>query len=766
MIAKMIIFIFLFQARFEMEYDEEFTSGLKYYNNQQHQTIKKRTFKLIKKNDDYYEIINKNSIITIYCETTQIAKLENDKENCYYFKYQTNLNYYIYFEFPDYVSDFYAFYVSTRDQPLNLITSSSLTLAYAKKRELSLIIKNSDSTPKLISFRLYMDKTGQVESFLAEEDGDSFIPYLNRYDTHIYSEHHDTYYAVIKDELLFKLVIYYPYTQIYEYHSSTISLVGDVKIISENITNCISTSTYSNLIFYQLNPPSDKPYYEISFKPDSEIYNIKDNFYRIQISKINQYTINNYKFFMVNTTNNDCCFSVFFSDEKNIISEESSFNLSLFDTRNYQATFINTKDYIQIKFSKNNYFNLSLFLPNLGIIIDYKYFNPTTNEYFYIFKKVHYETLVEFRFVKIGNVKNYYNAIITYSSLDEDIKQEYIEKDTFICCNSATFFNISYKPDKKYIYLLSNDTSNTYINFVELSKINKYNHYNFHILEEKTEIEIFPSGKKICFELIYEINHEKFTISNIQKRNFTIISNNTFIFSLNNLILHKRYYIEIVSEKNNIVFTYYALTGEVKQNFKNLIIFWATLNPMYLELPIVIKDKEKIDYLHFHFYYFEMIFEDTFQCLDKILYYNLTMNSEKKYIYLVANDTENTYINNIKLKDDLGINNFYNLNEEKRLDIYASEKNVICFGLIYEIKKGIFEINGIQRKNFIILLYNNYFEFHLINLIKDITYHFEIENKNDNLNFDYYKIDDKKYDFTNNISFVAESENLGLELPV
>ena len=108
-----------------------------------------------------------------------------------------------------------------------------------------------------------MDKTGQVESFLAEEDDDSFIPYLNRYDTHIYSEHHDTYYDVIKDELLFKLVIYYPYTQIYEYHSSTISLVGDVEIISENITNCISTSTYSNLIFYQLNPPSDKPYYEI-----------------------------------------------------------------------------------------------------------------------------------------------------------------------------------------------------------------------------------------------------------------------------------------------------------------------------------------------------------------------------------------------------------------------------------------------------------------------------------------------------------------------
>ena len=42
-LVKIIISIFLVQMCFGMEYDEEFTSGLKYYNQMQHRTIKKRT---------------------------------------------------------------------------------------------------------------------------------------------------------------------------------------------------------------------------------------------------------------------------------------------------------------------------------------------------------------------------------------------------------------------------------------------------------------------------------------------------------------------------------------------------------------------------------------------------------------------------------------------------------------------------------------------------------------------------------------------------
>ena len=96
-LVKIIISIFLVQICFGMEYDEEFTSGLKSYNQMQHRTIKKRTFKLKYQNKAYYEISNVNSILTIYKGETQIAKLENDKENSYYFKYDLNYNYYIFF---------------------------------------------------------------------------------------------------------------------------------------------------------------------------------------------------------------------------------------------------------------------------------------------------------------------------------------------------------------------------------------------------------------------------------------------------------------------------------------------------------------------------------------------------------------------------------------------------------------------------------------------------------------------------------------------
>ena len=95
MLLIIIISIFFVQLCFGMVYDEEFTYGLKYYNLMQ-QKIKQRTFKLIYQNKDYYEIININSILTIYKGDNQIAKLENDKENAYYFKFDSNYDYYIF----------------------------------------------------------------------------------------------------------------------------------------------------------------------------------------------------------------------------------------------------------------------------------------------------------------------------------------------------------------------------------------------------------------------------------------------------------------------------------------------------------------------------------------------------------------------------------------------------------------------------------------------------------------------------------------------
>ena len=533
MLIKIIISIFLFQMCFGMEYDEEFKSGLRYFNDYQHKTIKQRTFKLKYQDKAYYEIANVNSILTIYKGDTQIGKLENDKENGFYFKYDLNYDYYIFFEFPDYPSEFYAFYVTISESPLNIITTSpSLVLRYAKKREFTLKIKNNESTPQVVAIHLLQNKYGIVESVSVEENGDSFTPDYNGY---------DTYYAVIENELTFKPVIYYPYTQIFEYHSLVVNLVNTVSILSENTTNCISQSDYPNIFYYQINPPLDKPYYELSFKNKSELYYVKNNFYRIKMTSIKRYTTNNFQFFMVNTTNNDCCFSIIFSDQRRTISEESSFSLTLFDSRNFEVAFTNTKEYIQIKFIKNKYFNVTLFLMNFGIYENYRYYNPNTNEYVYIFRNKLIELKVEFQFTRIGTFSDYYNFQFDYSGFKEDLIEQTIKDDTFKCCDSMTFYNLEYKPEKKYIYLLSNDTSNFYINFIKLSEIRSKN--SFYNINENTQMQIFPTGKKICFELKYEMNNGEFYTDVIDKKNFTVVSENYFSFNLRNLIPGNDYFI-------------------------------------------------------------------------------------------------------------------------------------------------------------------------------------------------------------------------------
>ena len=64
-----------------------------------------------------------------------------------------------------------------------------------------------------------------------------------------------------------------------------------------------------------------------------------------------------------------------------------------------------------------------------------------------------------------------------------------------------------------------------------------------------------------------------------------------------------------------------------------------------------------------NFYYIENINEYSYKCLDRIHYYELSSNEEKKYIYLSTNDKLNTYLDNIALKDTPQSNNFYALNK-------------------------------------------------------------------------------------------------------
>ena len=747
-----------------MDFDDTFTTGYKLYNQQQKLQFQKKTFKLIKQEKDYYEIMNAHSIITIYKNDNQVAKLGEDKEDGYYFKYNSNDIYYIQFEFPSYTKDWYGFQVSIDDAQLNLLSSSSsLTLTFFNEREFSLTVKNTEKSSQIIAIEIYFDSQyGNIESALAEENSKSFTPLSKKYDIY-QSRRSYYYYEIIQDELIFKPTIKYQYSQPYQFNRARISFEYENSIISENLTKCNAKSSSNNFDYYKLEPPNNKPYYEISFKENSELYNVKDNFNKKEITSIQKYTIDTYGFLMVNYANYDACFAIIFSDKNNIITEDSIYNLTLFDSRNYDATFRSSKEYIQIKYKKNQIFNLTLYSPNEGKKIEYKYFNLKTNEYVFIFKKNIYELPIQFQFIKIGTISNYYNFEFSYNGVEEDLIEENIDNDTFKCVSTTTFFNIKYNQEKEYIYLLINDTISSYINNEKISDISSTN--NFYQLNENKVLKIFPSDKKICFELKYEKNNGEINIDRIDKKSFTIVSKNTFIINFLDLEIDKEYFIGITSENENIEFNYYILDN-YKYNYKELIYFKAKRNIQKFTLSIGLKNNNNYDILNIHFYYYESIKEDKFQCLDRIIYYNISNNIEKPYIYLISNDIENIYLNDQKLSNIEGENNFYDLNSKHSMNIYANENNIICFELIYETKKGIFELDGITIKNYNIFLQSNKLEFDLINLIENMTYYIEIINDDNNIQFENYKLGDEQYDFIKDISFIAKSDKIKFELPV
>ena len=740
-----------------MDYDEEFTTGQKQLSRQ----VQSKVFKLVKQDKDYYEIHNANCILTIYKEDTQVAKLGEDKEYGYYFKYDSNYVYYIKFDIPSYSSEFYAFYVSTGDEELNIL-SSSLTLRFAKEREFSISVANQETTPQIIAFEIYFDSQyGIVNSISIEENSENFVPCSSKYDTYSYKRSY-YYYAIITNELIFKPIMQYQYSSIWEFKKATLRFQYETYLISENTTKCVSKDSTYNYRFYKINPPSNKPYYEISFKQNSLLYALKDNFNKEEITSITKYSVDSYGYLMTNSLSNEACFSVIFSDEKNTISEDTAFSLPLFDSRNYDILFKGTKKYIQIKYPKNDYFNLTIYSKNEGKEINYKFYNTVLKEYVYIFSKDSNELPIQFRFTKIRTISNYYTIQIIYNGLDDDIQEEIVENDNFKCVEKTTFFTIKHYPEKEYIYLLISDMYNSYLNFEKIYDI--HSSYNFYELKENKILQIYPSEKNICFELIYGNNKDEFKINRIKKRNFNIVNENIFKIEFYDLKINKEYFIHITTKNDNIEFTNYIL--DKQYNFKELIDFKAKSGTQKFELPVKLKNINNIDILHIHFYYNETIEADRFECFDTTVYYNLSKNSEKPYIYLIANDTENILLNNIKLSDMEGVNNFYDLNENKVMIINAQENNIICFNLIYEKKKGFFELNGMTQKNFPIFLDNNNLQFDISNLIKDTKYNIEIVNEDNNLQFDYYKIGDKKYEFNYNISFIADTEKVIFELPV
>ena len=594
---KIIFLILLSQLCFAIDYDEEITTGQKLYFTTQ--SFKKKTYKLVKENNDYVEIYNFYSKLTIMKGDTEIIKLENsNEEESYYFKYDSNSIYYIIFEFPTSSFNICGFKVSSSEEEYNLLTSK-LYLYFAKKREFTLKIKNTENTPQIIELELYMDQYAAFESSKAQENGITFIP--NYSQESYFSSRWVKFNLILNDELIFMPIIKYPYTQISQLNFASITLTyKNDNVISKNFTKCLSQGNFE---YYKLNYPNDKLYCETSFSKNTLLYNIKSNTNLNKITEITSFSNNQLSFLMINATEYQGCFSVIFKDKDNKINEDQDFNLTLFDARSYDVLFTQPKNYIQIKYQINEFYNLTLSTTNQKLI-SYSYFYPNDKSYVFLFEKTSDEFKVQFNFEQISVPTNdYYVVNISYNGIDKDLVRNNINSDSFKCVDTATHYRIQTNSEKPFIFLLTNETTKVALEDKSLEEINSL--VNFYKIDRNKDFGIFPSKNEIiCFDLMYQTKEDMFTLKPKQKLNFHLVSPNYFIINLINLKKGCKITFEIKSEKKNInIGKIYIDNKEYSSG--NKIEFTADKEEAELELPITLNNNKIIDVMTIYFHQLE-----------------------------------------------------------------------------------------------------------------------------------------------------------------
>ena len=757
MLEKILILIILIEVYFAtIIYDEEInsTATITYMNTPKYPN---RIYKL-NKYKNYYEIYNMNITLKIYKGDNLIKILENNLEEAFYFKYNDNEEYYISAEFPS-TCDLCGFIVSSEDHELNILSDEYTTnLYFGRYRNFSLKIKNKENSSQILKIKISLksDKYGVFHKAYFEENGTDFIPFSTSDYVYNYSRS-NTSYPIISDELIFKPEFMYQFSSQQKFYYEVGIEVNYINnVISKNYTQCIPKNKFA---FYKLNNPSNDTY-EISFLTGSLIYLMKNNLNKLKLNSINKYNINDYDILFVDSSNNEGCFSIIFSDEKNYMSPNTDYKLTLFDSRDYTFYVTNNQKYLQINYLKNDYFNVSLYV-NGSTEIKYKFLK--FNKYLFIFENTFKESLFKFKFEKNKVLDmNYYDIEFFYFGLDEDINTEIINENTFNCIKKTSFYNLTFNSDKKYIYFLTNDSSIVYLDDKSITSVSS--EYNFFKLENNKNLDFYADNNEHinCFELKYETNYESFDIESFEDKNFTLVSDNTFVFNLKNLIKNLNYKIIIKSKKNNIQIDKYELDSKT-YDYDGLISFISTKETSKLKFQIKLKEKNVIDDMNIFFYYEENIENDFSICIDSTHYYMLKKNDYKKNIYILINNKEDTFLDNSKISDLDNENNFYELNTDKRLEIYANKDNIICFDLKYEKNNGFFEYEKGKNKKFDIVSDTN-LEFNLVNLEKNVKYNIEINSKNVQIN--YYKLGNQHYDFQKSIIFTSESNKIKFEIPI
>ena len=184
--------------------------------------------------------------------------------------------------------------------------------------------------------------------------------------------------------------------------------------------------------------------------------------------------------------------------------------------------------------------------------------------------------------------------IILKNELGDDSENQIINSDTFKCHNTKALYTIKYNEDKKYIYLLTNDESNTYLGSYSI-KIEK-KESDFYEITRDTNLKIDPYDKKICFELKY-IKEGTFVLEKDQKLELNIFTSTlTASVDLINLKESYNYTMTFESEKDNIDLWYLYLNHN-KKTFEKVIKFVSYGERVNVHFGVELKNENITDKL-------------------------------------------------------------------------------------------------------------------------------------------------------------------------
>lgn len=89
------------------------------------------------------------------------------------------------------------------------------------------------------------------------------------------------------------------------------------------------------------------------------------------------------------------------------------------------------------------------------------------------------------------------------------------------------------------------------------------------------------------------------------------------------------------------------------------------------------KRKNSISNISIYDFYPKTIDKDTFTSLSEISYFNIRINKEKEYIYLLTNDESKLILNNILMNQIKSNYNFYQIKNNTYLDLITDIYHLI-----------------------------------------------------------------------------------------